>query len=433
MLPNHLHFNRSDQIIQCSVYVRPLCYNWHVFDLSQKPKDYSVLFLDMNAYFASVEQQVQPPLRGKLVGIAPYIGATGCIIARSYEAKEWGIGVGDLVRDAKNKCPKIKIVEARPALYQLYHREILKVLERHSPNATPLSIDEFWIRLTGSDASHDRSLKMAQNIKNDLKNVGDYLTCSIGIGPNYFLAKVAGESKKPDGLTLVKLNNLHTLYDSFNLRDLPGINYRMEFQLAKRGIYRVGDLFKLDLVTISKMLGHMGKAWFYRMRGYEVDSFEIKNKSCGHSHVLPPELRSEQGARATIRKLVQKTGYRLRKQKLWATGINISIHFLGDGGFQQIKRTNLFNDNFTFQNEINFMLKKCRWRKPLYVAVSAFSLVQNNNKQISIFPEIERSRNISRALDQINDVCGANTIFPASVFSAKSSASDRIPLRHSSL
>jgi DNA polymerase-4 len=396
-------------------------------DLKNKPKDYNVLFLDMNAYFASVEQQVQPPLRGQPVGIAPYTGATGCIIARSYEAKEWGIGVGDLVRDARVKCPKIHIVEARPALYQLYHKEILKVLERHSPNALPLSIDEFLLRLTGSDVNKDRSLKMACDIKNDLKNVGDYLTCSVGIGPNYFLAKVAGESKKPDGLTLIKLNELDNFYSQLNLRDLPGINFRMEFQLAKRGIYRVSDFFKLDLVTISKMFGHMGKAWFYRLRGYEIDSFEIKNKSCGHSHVLPPELRSEQGARATIRKLVEKAGYRLRKQKLWATGIYVSIHFLEGGGFNLAKRTNLFNDNSTFQKEIDFMLKKCRWHKPLYVAVNAFGLVQNKNQQISIFPEIERSRNISKALDRINDTYGANTIFPASVFSAKFSAPDRIP------
>lgn len=396
-------------------------------DLKNKPHNYATLFLDMNAYFASVEQQVQPPLRNQPVAIAPYTGGTGCVIARSYKAKEWGIGVGDLVRDAKNKCPKIQIVEARPALYQLYHKEILKVLERHSPHALPLSIDEFLLRLTGSDANKNRSLQMAQNIKKDLKAVGDYLTCSIGIGPNYFLAKVAGESKKPDGLTLIELNNLDSFYSHLNLRDLPGINFRMEFQLAKRGIYKVSDFYKLDLLSISKMLGHMGKAWYYRLRGYEIDSFEIKNKSCGHSHVLPPELRSEQGARATIRKLVQKAGYRLRQQKLWATGIYLSIHFLEGGGFQQAKRTNLFNDNFTFQNEINFMLKKCRWQKPLHVAINAFGLVQNKNQQISIFPEIEKSRNISKALDQINDAYGANTIFPASVFDAKSSAPDRIP------
>lgn len=396
-------------------------------DLKNKPRDYSTLFLDMNAYFASVEQQVQPPLRGKPVGIAPYTGSTGCIIARSYEAKEWGINVGDLVREAKNKCPKIVIIEARPAMYQLYHKEILKILEGHSPYCTPLSIDEFLIRLTGSDVNKDRSLKMAQDIKSDLKKVGDFLTCSIGIGPNYFLAKVAGESKKPDGLTLIELSKLDNFYSQLNLRDLPGINHRMEFQLARRGICKVSDFFKLDLLSITKMFGHLGKAWFFRLRGYEVDQFEIKNKTCSHSHVLPPELRTRQKAYAAIKKLVQKIGYRLRQQNLWASGVALSIHFLKSGGFSQAKRTNYFNDSFTFIREIDHLFKKCPPGNPLYISVTAFGLIQKCGQPISIFPEIERLKKISRALDQINDIYGANTIYPASVFDAKSSAPDRIP------
>ena len=97
----------------------------------QLPEDYRTLFLDMNAFFASVEQQVQPPLRGCPVAVAPYTGGTGCVIARSYEAKEWGISVGSSVGEAKKKCPKIKIIEARPVLYQLYHKEILKILNQN--------------------------------------------------------------------------------------------------------------------------------------------------------------------------------------------------------------------------------------------------------------------------------------------------------------
>lgn len=398
-----------------------------MIDLKNKPRDYSVLFLDMNAYFASVEQQVQPPLRGKPVGVAPYTGNTGCIIARSYEAKKWGIGAGDLVRDAKNKCPKIIIIEARPALYQLYHKEILKVLESRSPFCTPLSIDEFLIKLTGSDCSEEKSSKIAQNIKNDIKRIGDFLTCSIGIGPNYFLAKVAGESKKPDGLTLIELSKLDNFYSQLNLRDLPGINYRMESQLTRRGICKVNDFFKLDLLSITKMFGHPGKAWFYRLRGYEIDKFEIKNKTCGHSHVLPPELRTRSKAYAAIKKLVQKTGYRLRQQNLWASGVAISIHFTRGGGYSQAKRTNYFNDSFTFIKEVDQLFKKCPERNPLYISVTAFGLIQNCHEPISIFPEIERLKNISRALDQINDIYGANTIYPASVFEAKNAAPDRIP------
>lgn len=397
-------------------------------DLKQKPSDYSTLFLDMNAYFASVEQQVQPPLRGKPIGITPYTGPTGCVIAKSYEAKEWGVGTGDLVRDARKKCPKIQIIEARPALYQLYHREILKVLKANSPYVTPLSIDEFIIHLTGSDCSLTKSLKMAENLKRGISDVGDYLKCSIGIGSSYFLSKVAGEMKKPDGLTIVKLNDLKGFYSKLNLRDLPGINFRMEAQLAKRSIYSTSDFFAKDLVTMSQMFGHLGKVWYYRLRGYDVDQFDSKTKTIGHSHVLAPEFRTRALAMAVIEKLVAKSGYRLRNQGYFASGVAVSVRFMEGGGFHQTRKCTAFSDNRTFLLNVRELLKNCRvWRTPLHVSVSAFGLIRTGGKQISIFADIEKSRQISEAMDDINDEWGMNTVFTGSLFPAKDTAPDRIP------
>lgn len=396
-------------------------------DLKNKPHDYSVLFLDMNAYFASVEQQVQPTLRGNPVGVTPYVGSTGCIIARSYEAKEWGVSVGDNVSSARKKCPKIKIVEARPALYQLYHKEILKVLKNNAPQVTPLSIDEFIIRLTGRDQTKVGSLKLADSIKIDLKNIADYMTCSVGIGPNYFLAKVAGESKKPDGTTLIELNNLEQFYKKLRLRDIPGINFRMERQLAERGIYSAYDFYSKNLTEISYLLKFPGKVWYYRMRGWEVDEFVIKNKTVGHSHVLPPELRTREKAISVLEKLATKVAYRLRREKLWARSVAVRISFLQGGGFAGYKHCALFNDTGSIIREINGIVAKCRdWRDPIYVAVNTFNLVQTSNKQISIFPAIERSRAVSEALDKINDEYGAGTAFYASTFDGREAAPDRI-------
>lgn len=397
-------------------------------DFKQKPQDYSVLFLDMNAYFASVEQQVQPTLRGKPVGIAPYTGGTGCVIARSYEAKEWDVKTGDNVAEARKKCPKIQIIEARPALYQLYHKEILKVLAKNAPGVTALSIDEFMIRLSGRDQSKFGSLNVAKNIKADLRNIADFMTASIGIGPNYFLAKVAGESKKPDGLTLIELKNLDQFYKNLKLRDIPGINYRMERQLAMRKIYSAFDFYSKSLMEMSHLLKFPGKVWYYRMRGYQVDDFVIKNKTVGHSHVLAPELRTRERAIAVLEKLASKVSYRLRKEKLWAQSISISISFLQGGGFSRYKHCQLFNDTGTIIREIRELLRDCReWRDPLYCAVHTFNLVHTANKQISILPEIEKSRQLSEALDKINDEYGASTIYHASATYGRDAAPDRIP------
>lgn len=396
--------------------------------LAQKPTDYSVLFLDMNAYFASVEQQVQPTLRGLPVAITPYTGSTGCIIARSYEAKEWGVNVGDNVASAKKKCPKIKIIEARPALYQLYHKEILKVLENNAPQVTPLSIDEFMIRLSGRDRTKQGSLKLADNIKRGLKNIADYMTASVGIGPNYFLAKVAGESKKPDGITLIELNDLNLLYKKIKLRDIPGINFRMERQLAERKIYTVSDFYQKSLIELSCLLKFPGKIWYYRLRGWEVDEFAVKNKTVGHSHVLAPELRTKERAISVMEKLASKVAYRLRREQLWARGVAVRINFLQGGGFADYKHCQLFNDTASIISEVKNLIAKCRnWREPLYIAVTTFNLVKTHNKQISILPEIEMSRAMSETMDKINDEYGVNTVFYASFFDGREAAPDRIP------
>jgi len=399
-----------------------------IIDFLKKPRDYSVLFLDMNSYFASVEQQVQPTLRGVPVAVAPYTGGTGCCIAVSGEAKERGVRSGDKVSEAKKKCYNIKIIEARPALYQLYHREILKVLNNNSPLASPLSIDEFLIRLTGSDKSYHKSKKMALKIKSEISGFADFLTCSVGISSSYFLAKIAWESRKPDGLTILKLNKLDRFYKTLKLRDIPGINFRMERQLAARGINSVSDFHNKDLVYMSQTLKHSGKVWYYRLRGYDVDHFEIKNKTCGHSHVLPPELRTKEGAQQVLEKLVYKMGYRLRRDGYMATGLVVSVHFFENGGIRDFKRFDACNDTKSLLRYSFSIVDKYKyWSTPKYISVTTFGLIRNIQEQISIFEDIEKSKDLSKAADEINDKYGAGTVVNSSYLKAKNSAPDRIP------
>lgn len=397
--------------------------------ITSPPKDFSRLFLDMNAFFASVEQQVQPPLRGRPIGITPYTGDTGCVIARSYEAKNYGVKTGDTVGDAKRKCPKIQIVEARPALYLLYHKEILKMLNRHSPFISPLSVDEFSIKLTGSDQSLQKSLLMAKNIKTDSnKQVGDYLKCSIGLGPSVWLSKVASEIIKPDGLTIVTLEKLADFYQRLDLLDLPGINFQMKKHFLTRGLKTPLDLFEFSLGQWQSFLGHMGRLWYFRLRGHEVDEHVIKNKTIGHSHVLAPEFRHYREATSVIKKLIQKTGRRLREQHLIAGGVYLAISFYNHQHFNESRKTADFSDDQTLTEHLFLILKQCRFtEKPLRVAVSVFNLKPALAHQRSLFPEIEKRLLRSLAVDRISDRFGSNIIYPASVMEAKDSAPDRIP------
>lgn len=396
--------------------------------ITQTPKDFQTLFLDMNSFFASVEQQVQPTLRGVPIGIAPYTGDSGCIIAASKEAKASGVGIGR-IGEMKKICPKIKIIESRPALYMIYHKEIKKVIENFTPYYEPLSIDEFIVHLTPSEQNKITTEKMGNEMKKAIREkVGDYLTCSIGIGPSRFLAKMAGERKKPDGLTVVELKDLKDFYSRLKLTDLTGINYKMEAVLKNYRINSPLDFFNCSPRQLQGILNRWGQLWYFRLRGYEVDDFETKNKTIGHSHVLTPHLRSVNGAKSVIEKLIFKAGFRLRKEKYWASGVSVGVSFYDGSAFHKTKKVERFCDNQSFSRHVREILKECRWQNnPSYVSVSAFGLVKQMGAQISIFSEIEREKKLSKTVDLINDEFGAGTIFPASMFQAKEDAPDRIP------
>lgn len=395
----------------------------------QPPKNFSNLFLDMNAFFASVEQQVQPPLRGQPICVAPYIGNTGCCIAKSYEAKGLGVQTGHLVGEAKKLCPQLVVLESRPELYLFYHREITKVLNSFSPFVRALSIDEFNIKLTGSDQNQNAAMKMAHGLKQAIREkVGDYLNCSVGISANTWLSKVAGELKKPDGLVVLTLKELPTLYRNLKLTDLPGINFAMEKQLLAKKIKTPLDFFSASMTNLSLWFGHPGRVWHYRLRGFETDDSKTPTKSIGHQHVLAPKFRNKTATRQVLAKMTQKCSRRLRSKNLLAGGMSVNIGFWGAPSYHQNIRTGIVSDSQTIQKLALKFYDQCPVTLPPFrLSITLFNLVQNKNQQISLFKEVEKSRQASIAMDKINDQFGDETIYPASMIGSGEAAPNRIP------
>lgn len=395
----------------------------------QPPQDFSNLFLDMNAFFASVEQQVQPKLRGKPIGIAPYTGNTGCVIAKSYEAKAFGIKTGTLVGEARKLCPQIIILESRPELYLFYHRQIVKVLESLSPFLRVLSIDEFNIKLTGLDANRAAALKMAQGLKTAIREkVGDYLSCSVGIGPNQWLAKVAGELKKPDGLTILTLKELPALYRTLALIDLPGINFRMAGHLRFRKIKTPFDFYTQSLFNLTRHFGHVGRVWHLRLRGYETDDIEPATKSIGHQHVLAPKYRTRLAARRVLVKLAEKCARRLRNKNLCSAGVAVAVKFLDGPYWAKNMTTNLIADSRSISALALRLYDSCPAKNlPLRISVTLFNLESIRGEQISLFADIEKSKKLSEAMDEINDKFGPDTIYLAASFDTADAVPSRIP------
>ena len=212
------------------------------------------LFVDMNAYFASVEQQDHPHLRGKPVGVVPVVAETSCCIAASYEAKAQGVRTGTPVWEARRLCPKIVLTLARPERYCQVHTKIVRAVGRCIPVTKILSVDEMTCKLIGDEQKPENATRIAHEIKRAIKaTAGETLRCPIGVGPSTMLAKVAGDMMKPDGLTFLHPEELPGNLYALKITDFPGIGPRME-----KRFHRYGITTTQQLLALSRTLSHVG-------------------------------------------------------------------------------------------------------------------------------------------------------------------------------
>jgi DNA polymerase-4 len=210
------------------------------------------LYIDMNAFFASVEQQMRPELRGQPVAVVPVLAETTCCIAASYEAKSYGIRTGTKVYEARRLCPGLHVVEARPRFYVMIHQRLVRVVESCLPVAAVCSIDELVCRLIGDEQQPDRARHCAERIKAAIRrDLGPYLRCSIGLGPNRLLAKVATDMQKPDGVKVIHSSELPVCLYALRLTDFPGIGPRREQRLKRWGITTVAHLCRLSAAELA--------------------------------------------------------------------------------------------------------------------------------------------------------------------------------------
>jgi DNA polymerase IV len=238
--------------------------------------DSRVLFIDMNSFFASCEQQDNYWLRGRPVGVCVYTGKNSCIIAPSIEAKKRGIKTGMRLNDAIAICPELVPVETHPARYRGFHIKVIKILKKYSEDVIPKSIDEAIVNLNNYKLIHKDVVEVAKMIKQDIQNeVGDWLKCSIGIAPNAFLAKLASGIQKPDGLVVITPENIDQVLGKLRLKDLPGIAKNMAERLQRANINNPVELRHTSperLRIICK--GITGEYWHKRLNFGEVDMFD---------------------------------------------------------------------------------------------------------------------------------------------------------------
>jgi DNA polymerase-4 len=289
-------------------------------------------FVDMNAFFASVEQQETPELRNRPIAVVPMRSDSTCVIAASYEAKALGIKTGTMVPEALRLCPKIVLVEARHRVYMEYNRRIIECLNEFFVDIKPLSVDEMACAVGALDRGVEGELRLGRRVKKAITDrLGLCMRCSVGIAPNIFLAKVASDMQKPDGLTRLDADNLPGALFGVPLADLPGIGRKMHRRLARSGITTVEHLYAADIDLLRRVWGSVeGPRWHYMLRGnpdtdYRIWQSDEQRKSISHSHVLPPDLRTREGAQGVLLRLFTRCMRRLRQYGQAAASVSLWV------------------------------------------------------------------------------------------------------------
>ena len=376
------------------------------------------LYIDLNSCFATIEQQCRPMLRNRPVAITNRLVPNSCIIAASYEAKAMGVKVGMRTREAEALCPNLIYAETEPSKYIFVHEKLRRIMADYSPIVVMKSIDEGVIDLSQAPAhiyARDR-YELGREIKQRLKDeIGCYMRCNVGIASNRFLAKLAGELHKPDGLDEITPDNQRDIFATLKLTDLPGINVRMEARLNAVGIFTPLQFLDADEMTLVKLVCKSidGHKWYLRLRGIEVDDLPSDIKTIGRQYVMDGRLTRDE-TEARILHLAEDVGYRLRSKNLYARGIYLWVF-----GYDNIQyhRQIILREAINTDQDLTRIARQLFRELPAPVRIAGITLYKlqvQPDPQLCLNQAEKDSKNaVCAATDKINLRFGARKIHSA--------------------
>lgn len=372
------------------------------------------LLLDLNSFFASCEQQANPALRGKPVGVVPMMGVDStCLLAASKEAKQLGLKTGTSVKEAKQICRDIVLIKASHTKYVDYHHKVLTAIEKHIPIDQVLSIDEMACKLTGSQRDLANALQLARNIKQTMKeDIGEYLTCSVGLAPSRLVAKIASDMQKPDGLIALLPQDLPQALYSLDLQAIPGVGYNMLRRLHEAGIKTMKELCNADPRYVRRIWGGVtGARTLAQLQGQDVPPIPTQKSVLGHQHVLEPEFRNHASAYEVLHYLLAKVTERLRSKRYNCTHLSVHVKFMHHVGHWSNTAS------FHATSDTLFLLSQLKrlWddypatHAPLRVGVTLHGLSSDGEEKADLFAK-DHAPKLFEAVDKVNMLFGRHTV-----------------------
>lgn len=377
-------------------------------------KDLNIIHVDMDAFFAAVEQLDNPELKGKAVIVGGVgLDNRGVVSTASYEARKFGVHSAMPIAQAKKLCPHGIYLPGRGKRYSELSKKIFNILLEFTPEIEKISIDEAFLNVKGCHRLYGDSTEIARKIKKRVKEKTD-LVCSVGVARNKFLAKIASDLDKPDGLVVIKNSDIDKVLDPLSVDKIPGIGKKSAKKLNEIGIYKIKQLKELELKQLENLFGKHGKHLYDLIRGKDKRrvSTTQETKSISNETTFQDDIEDIELLLKHLSQLCQKVTRRMRKNK-----------FIGNTVFIKLKdnKFNVKTRRITVRKYIDstddlyclskHLLQETQLKHPLrLIGVGVSGLKEKEKEQLSLFKESENKDSFNFAIDTIKDKYGNNSI-----------------------